>query len=252
MKGAYAEPPSIAFRKRREVDAAYVASRSRCSPHAAADEVRLGLGTHDVALIDQIAEHASPLGCRRRASRSRCCTASAMDQQRRLAGEGYHVRALIAYGEAWYPWYMRRLAERPANVIVRAAPDIRLREGRRMRVLLIGVGTVGEAIARMAASREWCEGLVLADYDLWRARSLASELEGKVSTQMAVEAIDARDGAAVADLARRQRVDLVMNAVDPRFVMPIFDGAFTAGSTTWTWPTASRDPTRMNPSSSRA
>ena len=40
-----------------------------------------------------------------------------MDQQRRLAREGYLVRDLIAYGEAWYPWYMRRLAERPANVI---------------------------------------------------------------------------------------------------------------------------------------
>jgi len=98
-----------------------------------------------------------------------------------------------------------------------------------MRVLLIGVGTVGEAIARMAASREWCEGLVLADYDLWRARSLASELEDKGSTQMAAEAIDARDADAVAELARRQGVDLVMNAVDPRFVMPIFDGALAAG-----------------------
>ena len=40
-----------------------------------------------------------------------------MDQQRRLAHEGYLVRDLIAYGEAWYPWYMRRLAERPANVV---------------------------------------------------------------------------------------------------------------------------------------
>jgi saccharopine dehydrogenase (NAD+, L-lysine forming) len=98
-----------------------------------------------------------------------------------------------------------------------------------MRVLLIGVGTVGEAIARMAASREWCEGLVLADYDLWRARSLASELEDKGSPHVAVEAIDARDADAVADLARRQSVDLVMNAVDPRFVMPIFDGALAAG-----------------------
>jgi proline dehydrogenase len=40
-----------------------------------------------------------------------------MDQQRRLVSEGYAVRALISYGHAWYPWYMRRLAERPANVI---------------------------------------------------------------------------------------------------------------------------------------
>ena len=50
------------------------------------------------------------------ASRSRCCTASGRDEQRRLAKAGYRVRTLIAYGEHWYPWYMRRLAERPANV----------------------------------------------------------------------------------------------------------------------------------------
>ena len=97
-----------------------------------------------------------------------------------------------------------------------------------MRVLLIGVGTVGEAIARMAVARDWCEELVLADYDLWRARSLHDELEPS-ARRIAVEAIDARDAGAVADLARRQGVDLVMNAVDPRFVMPIFDGALAAG-----------------------
>jgi saccharopine dehydrogenase (NAD+, L-lysine-forming) len=98
-----------------------------------------------------------------------------------------------------------------------------------MRVLLIGVGTVGEAIARMSASRDWCETLVLADYDVARARSLEAELGGSGSGKITVEGIDARDANAVAELAQRQRVDLVMNAVDPRFVMPIFDGALTAG-----------------------
>ena len=106
-----------------------------------------------------------------------------------------------------------------------------------MRVLLIGVGTVGEAIARMASARDWCEGLVLADYDLARPRSLEAELGTPRTTRIAVEAIDARDAGAVtelalrhavAGLARRHRVDLVMNAVDPRFVMPIFEGALAA------------------------
>ena len=97
-----------------------------------------------------------------------------------------------------------------------------------MRVLLIGVGTVGEAIARMASARDWCEVLVLADYDLARARSLEVELGTPGTTSTAVEKIDARDAAAVAGLARRHRVDLVMNAVDPRFVMPIFEGALAA------------------------
>ncbi|TME32480.1 MAG: ATP-binding protein, partial [Chloroflexi bacterium] len=83
-----------------------------------------------------------------------------------------------------------------------------------MRVLLIGVGTVGEAIARMAATREWCDALVLADYDLARARGLEGEL-GSSPVRISVEGIDAREAGAVADLARRHQADLVMNAVDP-------------------------------------
>ena len=96
-----------------------------------------------------------------------------------------------------------------------------------MRILLVGVGTVGEAIARLCASRDWCEAMVLADYDLARASSLRSILADP--DRFLVEQIDARDAAAVEALARRHRVDLVMNAVDPRFVMPLFDGALAAG-----------------------
>ena len=96
-----------------------------------------------------------------------------------------------------------------------------------MRVLLVGVGTVGAAIARMMAGRDWCELMVLADYDLSRASELATEIgDGE---RFAVEVIDARDARVVADLARQHRVDLVMNAVDPRFVMPLFEGALAAG-----------------------
>ncbi|MEO8252269.1 MAG: saccharopine dehydrogenase C-terminal domain-containing protein, partial [Chloroflexota bacterium] len=97
-----------------------------------------------------------------------------------------------------------------------------------MRVLLVGVGTVGEAIARMCSQREWCELLVLADYDLDRATALQHLLHD--DERFPVERIDARDSGSVAELARRHRVDLVMNAVDPRFVMPIFDGALAAGA----------------------
>ncbi|HET7521319.1 MAG TPA: saccharopine dehydrogenase C-terminal domain-containing protein [Candidatus Limnocylindria bacterium] len=96
-----------------------------------------------------------------------------------------------------------------------------------MRVLLIGVGTVGEAIARESSRRDWCELLVLADYDLGRATALQSELGD--DDRFPAERVDASDSAAVAELARRHSVDLVMNAVDPRFVMPIFDGALAAG-----------------------
>jgi saccharopine dehydrogenase-like NADP-dependent oxidoreductase len=97
-----------------------------------------------------------------------------------------------------------------------------------MRVLLVGVGTVGEAIARMCAQRDWCEAMVLADYDLDRATALQATLGAP--GRFPVEQIDARDTAAVAALAWQHHVDLVMNAVDPRFVMPIFDGALAAGA----------------------
>ena len=96
-----------------------------------------------------------------------------------------------------------------------------------MRVLLVGVGTVGAAIARICSQREWCEALVLADHDLARAISLQPALGDP--SRFPVEQIDARDSAAVAEVARRHGVDLVMNAVDPRFVMPVFDGALAAG-----------------------
>ena len=83
-----------------------------------------------------------------------------------------------------------------------------------MRVLLIGVGTVGEAIARPAATHPWCEAVILADHDTARAEALQVKLGD--ADRFPVEHIDARDRAAVASLARRHRSDLVMNAVDPR------------------------------------
>ena len=95
-----------------------------------------------------------------------------------------------------------------------------------MRVLLVGVGTVGEAIARLSAERDWCEAFVLADYDETRARSLADALGG--APRFTAVQIDARDASAVTELARALRADLVMNAVDPQFVMPIFRGALEA------------------------
>jgi len=97
-----------------------------------------------------------------------------------------------------------------------------------MRVLLIGVGTVGEAIARLSAARDWCEAMVVADYDLDRARTLSDALGG--SPRFPAIQIDARDAATVAEAARAHRADLVMNAVDPQFVMPIFRGALDANA----------------------
>jgi len=95
-----------------------------------------------------------------------------------------------------------------------------------MRVLLVGVGTVGEAIARISSTADWCEAMILADYDESRARILSDQLGG--APRFPSAQIDARDAASVTELARAHRVDLVMNAVDPQFVMPIFTGALEA------------------------
>jgi proline dehydrogenase len=118
VKGAYAEPESIAYQGRHDVDANYVALGVALLEGARAGrEVKLGLGTHDVRLIEQIAQHADAMGLPKTSFEVQMLYGIRMDQQRRLASEGYLVRDLIAYGEAWYPWYMRRLAERPANVV---------------------------------------------------------------------------------------------------------------------------------------
>ena len=117
VKGAYDEHAAVAFRKRSEVDAAYLSLAVLMLPQAAAGDLRLGLGTHDLDLVDRVAEYASTAGLPKTCFEVQMLYGIRMDQQRRLTGEGYLVRDLIAYGEAWYPWYMRRLAERPANVL---------------------------------------------------------------------------------------------------------------------------------------
>jgi saccharopine dehydrogenase (NAD+, L-lysine forming) len=96
-----------------------------------------------------------------------------------------------------------------------------------VRVLLIGVGTVGEAIAKVTATRDWCERMVLADYSEERSRAVADAIG--IPDRFVAARVDARDAEAIAELARAERVDLLMNAVDPSFVMPIFDAAMAAG-----------------------
>ena len=116
MKGAYDEAAEIAFRNKAEVDAAFQSLSVAMLPHVGAGDLRLGLGTHDTRLIERIAEFARGAGVAIDAFEVQMLYGIRMDEQRRLAAEGYRVRDLIAYGDAWYAWYMRRLAERPANV----------------------------------------------------------------------------------------------------------------------------------------
>ena len=116
VKGAYDEPAEIAFRRRDEVSAAYQSLCVLMLPPAAAGDLRLGLGTHDTALIERVAALAAASGMGKDAFEVEMLYGIRQREQLRLAAEGYRVLTLIAYGEAWYAWYMRRLAERPANV----------------------------------------------------------------------------------------------------------------------------------------
>ena len=118
VKGAYAEPPEVAFQAKREVDASYTGLVvSMLQAQKQGTDIRIGLGTHDVALIEQIDGHARAIGLPRTSFEVQMLYGIRADEQQRLAREGYLVRDLVAYGEAWYPWYLRRLAERPANVL---------------------------------------------------------------------------------------------------------------------------------------
>ncbi|HSG87243.1 MAG TPA: saccharopine dehydrogenase C-terminal domain-containing protein [Candidatus Limnocylindrales bacterium] len=96
-----------------------------------------------------------------------------------------------------------------------------------MRILVIGAGGVGSAVVPIAARRSFFEHMVVADYDASRAeRAVAAADDPRVSAAR----IDASDAGAVEALCREHRITHVLNAVDPRFVMPIFDGAFRAGA----------------------
>ena len=116
VKGAYDEPASIAYRDKREVDASYRDLAVAFLVEGRGRPIRLGLGTHDVALVEQIAAGVAPSGIGRDGFEVEMLYGIRTGEQVRLAKAGYRVQTLIAYGDAWYPWYMRRLAERPANV----------------------------------------------------------------------------------------------------------------------------------------
>ena len=97
-----------------------------------------------------------------------------------------------------------------------------------MRILMIGAGGVGGAVVPIASRRTFFERLVVADHDVERARTAVGRAAG--DDRFVAARVDASDSAAVASLIREHDVTHVLNAVDPRFVMPIFDAAFTAGA----------------------
>jgi len=96
-----------------------------------------------------------------------------------------------------------------------------------MKVLLVGVGGVGEAIAAIAKPREWLELMVLADYNVKRAEEVQKKLGD--AQRFPVEAVDASKRESIEALAKKYNVDLIMNSVDPVFNKQIFDAAYNVG-----------------------
>lgn len=117
VKGAYAEPPDVALPVKADVDQAfYDLSLRMLAPDARDAGLRAGLATHDAALIRRIDAWAEANGVGRDAYEYQMLYGISENEQGRLAGAGRGIRVLISYGRHWFPWYVRRLAERPANV----------------------------------------------------------------------------------------------------------------------------------------
>jgi proline dehydrogenase len=118
VKGAYMEQPDRAYPRKRDVDESYFKLAVRLLGEEARNAgVWSAFGTHDPVLIRRITDHAASNGVPPDSYEFDLLYGIRRDEQLRLAREGYRVRVLISYGEYWFPWYMRRLAERPANVL---------------------------------------------------------------------------------------------------------------------------------------
>jgi proline dehydrogenase len=117
VKGAYQEPPTVAIAKKGEVDRSFVQIASRLlRARAQGGKGRPVIATHDPRMIAEAGRLAVELGLAKGTYEYALLFGIARPEQQRLARNGHRVRVLISYGEAWFPWYMRRLAERPANL----------------------------------------------------------------------------------------------------------------------------------------
>jgi proline dehydrogenase len=118
VKGAYKEPPDKAFPKKEDVDENFFRLAERLlSDDARAKGVRAIFGTHDPVLIRRIEELGRSRGLATKDVEFQLLYGIRRQEQLRLIAAGHRFRVLISYGEAWFAWYMRRLAERPANVL---------------------------------------------------------------------------------------------------------------------------------------
>jgi proline dehydrogenase len=112
VKGAYLEPETVAFRKKRDTDANYL----KLAKILLKSGIYHGIATHDESIIQEVKEFAQAQSIGKDHFEFQMLFGIRRDLQRRLAQEGYTVRVYVPFGEFWFPYFMRRLAERPANV----------------------------------------------------------------------------------------------------------------------------------------
>jgi proline dehydrogenase len=112
VKGAYREPPTVAFPRKQDVDANYVALMKTLLDHGAYPAV----ATHDEKIIQQAIEYVTGRGIRQDSFEFQMLYGIRRDLQRKLIEQGFRLRLYVPYGTEWYPYFMRRLAERPANI----------------------------------------------------------------------------------------------------------------------------------------
>ncbi|HSE34412.1 MAG TPA: proline dehydrogenase family protein [Pyrinomonadaceae bacterium] len=111
-KGAYNESPEVAFPDKKDVDENYV----RVMKVLLSSETYHGIATHDPKMIDATIDFASREGIGKDKFEFQMLYGIRRDLQRQLAHDGYNMRIYVPYGKHWYPYFMRRLAERPANI----------------------------------------------------------------------------------------------------------------------------------------
>ena len=117
VKGAYKEPPDIAFPKKADVDSNYFAlAQDLLRARSTGQCPRAAFGTHDVALIGRLASLVKQEGYANSDFEVQMLYGIQRAEQERLARDGHRSVVLVAYGTYWYPWFVRRLAERPANL----------------------------------------------------------------------------------------------------------------------------------------
>lgn len=117
VKGAYLEPPDVAYPRKADVDENFFRLCVRMlQPDAIKAGCLLHIATHDMVLVDRLVAWIKANDVPSSAYELAMLYGIQRSQQQRLASEGKRLRVLISYGEYWFPWYMRRLAERPANV----------------------------------------------------------------------------------------------------------------------------------------